>query len=275
MKKLPSIFNDVIGPVMRGPSSSHTAASWRIARTCLDILNEPLQSALVDFDKNGAWAPNYREQGTCMGIDGGLLGLDIADDRMKNTDELAKEMGISIRYEINSFPTKHANTVRLLLQGESGNKIQVVAVSLGGGAFEIQQINGFKVSIKGDYFEWILFAKESQVSVDELKSLSENGILSVSKLEENLLYSIKSAEKFNTDSPGVLVHPVMPIIAGKESDLPFSTIATLVDYAEKEKLNLGELGLLYEKCLSGLSEEVLLKKWIALLMLLKPALQRV
>ena len=69
MKKLPSIFNDVIGPVMRGPSSSHTAASWRIARTALDILNDSLEKALVEFDHDGAWAPNYREQGTTMGIE--------------------------------------------------------------------------------------------------------------------------------------------------------------------------------------------------------------
>jgi L-serine dehydratase len=62
MEKIISIFNDVTGPVMRGPSSSHTAASWRIARTCLDILNEPLKEALIEFDENGAWATNYREQ---------------------------------------------------------------------------------------------------------------------------------------------------------------------------------------------------------------------
>ena len=99
---------------MRGPSSSHTAASWRIAQTCLDILNEPLKKAVIDFDENGAWAPNYREQGTAMGIDGGLLGLKITDDRMINTQLFAKEMGISIRYEINSFPTNHANTVAMV-----------------------------------------------------------------------------------------------------------------------------------------------------------------
>ena len=76
MKKAADIFNDVIGPVMRGPSSSHTAASWRIARTSVDILNEQVTNALVEFARDGAWAPNYREQGTCMGINGGLLGLD-------------------------------------------------------------------------------------------------------------------------------------------------------------------------------------------------------
>jgi len=77
MNNTPSIFNDVIGPVMRGPSSSHTAASWRIARTCLDILNEPLKKAIIDFDSNSIWALNYREQGTVMGINGGLLGFEM------------------------------------------------------------------------------------------------------------------------------------------------------------------------------------------------------
>ena len=82
---LPTIFNDIIGPVMRGQSSSHTAATWRISRICLDILNEPLKKALIEFDKDGAWATNYMEQGTVMGINGGLLGLEITDFRMKNT----------------------------------------------------------------------------------------------------------------------------------------------------------------------------------------------
>ena len=54
MEKRPGIFNDVIGPIMRGPSSSHTAASWRAAKICMDILNEPLKKAIIDFDKDGA-----------------------------------------------------------------------------------------------------------------------------------------------------------------------------------------------------------------------------
>ena len=110
MKKFPDIFNDVIGPVMRGPSSSHTAASWRIAKTCLDILNEPLKKAIISFYKDGAWASNFREQGTTIGIEGGLLGLDIMDDRLKNTEQIVEESGINISYKISSFDTTHPNS---------------------------------------------------------------------------------------------------------------------------------------------------------------------
>ena len=145
---IPRIFNDVIGPVMRGPSSSHTAATWRIARVCLDILNEPLKKAVVEFDKDGAWATNYEEQGTAMGINGGLLGLEITDFRMKNTMQLVEERGLSIKYKINSFKTQHINTVRISLEGIHGNNVQVVAASLGGGSFKIYQLNICIIQIK-------------------------------------------------------------------------------------------------------------------------------
>ena len=164
MGKLPSIFNDVIGPVMRGPSSSHTAASWRIATICLEMLQESLKSAVIDFDRNGAWAPNYREQGTTLGIDGGLLGLEMTDDLMKKTEEVAAERGILISYKVDSFKTKHVNTVRLNLEGINGKKVGALAASLGGGAFEIQELNGFEVSIRGDYYE-LIFLLDDEIDI--------------------------------------------------------------------------------------------------------------
>ena len=256
---------------MRGPSSSHTAASWRIARTCLDILGEPLKSALINFDKNGAWAPNFREQGTAMGIDGGLLGLEIADDRMKNTDKVATEMGISIQYEINSFPTKHANTVRLSLLGEKGRKVQVVAASLGGGSFEIQKINNFEVHIPGGFYELLLFTKIDY----ELKEFG-NSDISQSVKDDNKLTIIKSSKSFNESEISnlksqpeivelVFVNPVLPVILGNEKKLPFESISSLLDYSDKENLDLGELGLLYEQHKSGLSKKALFQKMDSLI----------
>ncbi|MDB4584472.1 L-serine ammonia-lyase, iron-sulfur-dependent, subunit alpha [Draconibacterium sp.] len=272
MKKLPSIFNDVIGPVMRGPSSSHTAASWRIARTCLDILKEPLKKAVIDFDKNGAWAPNFREQGTTMGIDGGLLGLEIADDRMKNTELVAKEKGISITYEINSFPTNHANTVRLSLEGIKGKKVHVVAASLGGGSFEIQKINDFEVYIPGGYYELLIFTKGNQRTLDHLKSILTPGYqISESVKGDKKLFNVKSSNKFLEkeldhlnfhfqEDEIVVINPLLPVVLGNESEMPFTTISSLFEYAKKENLDLGELGLIYEKHLSGLSDAELFNK---------------
>ena len=108
MKNFPSIFNDVIGPIMRGPSSSHTAASWRVAKMAVQLLSAPLSTAIIEFDKDGAWVTNYREQGTVLGMDGGLLEIDMAEDDMKRTEEIARERGVAIDYGISTFENNHA-----------------------------------------------------------------------------------------------------------------------------------------------------------------------
>lgn len=285
MNNTPSIFNDVVGPVMRGPSSSHTAASWRIARTCLDILNEPLRKAIIDFDKNGIWALNYREQGTVMGINGGLLGFEMADSHMKNTEMVAEEMEISIIYEINSFPTKHANTVRLLLEGIYGKTIMVVAVSLGGGSFEIQQIDGFDVNICGDYFELLVHCKKTDGLLDDLKMiLPKNILLSQSSKKNGNLINLKSLNKitdniidhFNDDSvfgKVITVNPILPIVSGNDIEMPFTTIGSLLEYAGEESLDLGELGIIYEKCQSGLSDSALLSKMKGIVIIIENSIK--
>jgi L-serine dehydratase len=262
--KHPGIFNEVIGPVMRGPSSSHTAASWRIARICLDLLSHPLQSAVIEFDKDGAWAPNYREQGTTIGIEGGLLGLDMTDDRMKYTKDLAKEKGIDIRYEIGSFRNDHVNSVRLGLVDAKGNDTSVLAASLGGGAMEIREINGFKVSLKGDYYELLCVHNQDTDAVSPLGSLiklskqldtsDQNGksmttMKFSAAIPKSDLNSLKASQHIESI---YFTKPVLPVIAGNEKALPFNTVESMLRYGETHNLDLGDLGRLYEGSLSGL-----------------------
>ncbi len=276
MKKLPSLFNDVIGPVMRGPSSSHTAASWRIARTSLDVLGEALAKALIEFDQAGAWATNYREQGTTMGIDGGLLGLEMADERMKDTERYALSKGVSIEYRVSSFPTNHANTVRLTLWGTSNKKVQIVAASLGGGSFEIQSVNGFEVSFNGDGYELFFFTNGKPGLSGELnESLSDEVTSLFQQQGEVSLYEYKSSEPFTSDflakiqdhsmvDEVLIIQPVMPVIFGRQSPMPFTTIQSLLAYAEETNSDLGDLGLIYEQCLSGISDQELTRKMAGL-----------
>ncbi len=272
MKKLPSLFNDVIGPVMRGPSSSHTAASWRIARTSLDFLGEALKKALIEFDLGGAWATNYREQGTTMGIDGGLLGLEMTDERMKETEPYALSKGVSIEYLVSSFPTNHANTVRLTLWGVSNKKVQIVAASLGGGSFEIQSVNGFEVSFNGDGYEMFFFTTGKPDLPGELKErFSDKVTFLVQQKGDVTMYECKSSEPFSSDflakiqdhpmvDEVLLIQPVMPVIFGRQSPMPFTSIESLLAYAEETNSDLGDLGLIYEKCLSGISNQELTRK---------------
>jgi len=271
MNNSPSIFNDVIGPVMRGPSSSHTAASWRIASICLAILNKPLKKAVIDFDKDGAWATNYLEQGSVLGINGGLLGLDIVDDQMKYTEALAEELGIEISYEVNSFPTTHANTIRLRLESIHSKKMQFIGISTGGGAFEVTKINNFSVSVKGDYYE-ILIWSNCNIIPDYLEEIiSQNTKIAQSSDNDTYFTNIKSSneipnqiiEKLHNESyinDFVIIDPILPIVSGNESKNPYNSINALIEYANENDFDLGDIGLTYEKSRSMLSENHLNKK---------------
>ena len=86
MESIPSIFNDVIGPVMRGPSSSHCAASLRIARLCRDLMENNITNILVEFDPNGSLADTHTGQGSDMGLFGGFLGWEADDERLQESD---------------------------------------------------------------------------------------------------------------------------------------------------------------------------------------------
>ena len=272
MKNLPSIFNDVIGPVMRGPSSSHTAASWRIARTGLDILTEPLEKAVIQFDRDGAWAPNYREQGTVMGINGGLLGLEITDSRMKATEQLAREMAIDIQFEVSSFPTDHANTVRLFLTGKNGKTVKVLAGSTGGGAFEIREVDDFKVALHGNFHSLLIRTAEPESLAGVLAGFLPDRVLQSTNHDSvNSLLQLNNPEPIE---PGlidhlnghpaadelVLINPLLPVVSGKGSEPPFTSFRSCLEYPKTDHVDAGQLGLLYEKHMSGLTDRELRSK---------------
>jgi L-serine dehydratase len=270
MNSFPSIFNDVIGPVMRGPSSSHTAASWRVARMAVQMIGGPLKRALIAFDKDGAWVTNYEEQGTVLGMNGGLLEIDMADDLMKQTERIASERGVDIDYEISTFENSHANSMLLTLTSVQGDRVEVLAASLGGGSFEIQKIDECKVQMKGDYHELLVWShgdiekellgiKPPGVELKRVVSKDFNLYIfeSFQPFEEALKHHIT---QYDDVYKVVNVLPVMPVIGGQESALPFSSIESLIDYSDKEDLSLGALGILYEQHRSGLSEEVLKDK---------------
>ncbi|MCP4311762.1 MAG: serine dehydratase [Bacteroidetes bacterium] len=271
---LPSIFNDVIGPVMRGPSSSHTAASWRIAMVCVQLLRDELEEALIEFDKDGAWAPNYREQGTAMGMDGGLLGIDIRDERIIRPELVAKEKDVRIQYKISSFKTDHGNTVRVSLKGRSGRTNQIVAVSTGGGMFEIRQYNGYKTSLKGGSYHLFIHA-DSSFEQKDLKAIQRllpgNTVVTWAENENGGLIQVQSPDAIPEptleqirDFAGIgelfSTTPILPVLSGREEDFPFKDVDGMLEYASTNNYSLGKLGLIYERCRSGFSEEDLFLK---------------
>ena len=118
---LVSIFNDVVGPVMRGPSSSHCAAALRIGRMARDLMNGQIDHVLVQFDNGGALPTTHQSQGSDMGLFGGLLGWEADDDRLPDSGEWLKRAGVKLDFEYGDYGDSHPNTYRLTLKNDSSH----------------------------------------------------------------------------------------------------------------------------------------------------------
>ena len=155
---LVSIFNDVIGPVMRGPSSSHCAAALRIGRLARDLMGGEFDEVLVEFDRNGSLPTTHESQGSDMGLFGGLLGWDAADERLPGSPQALRDTGVRIRIETVDAGDPHPNTYRLTLRNGREQRF-LRAISTGGGMIEVINVDGFKVSMFGDCFETLLWVR--------------------------------------------------------------------------------------------------------------------
>ena len=157
---------DIIGPVMIGPSSSHTAGAARIAKLALRLLGEPVKTAeIILYD---SFAHTYLGHGTHLAVLGGLLGFAPDDVRLRHADALARE---SFSYTLATDEGMvHPNTVRLLLTGSS-QAVEVVGVSLGGGRVAIVEIDGFPTHIDGAIHVIVVFSADRPGVITFLTSL--------------------------------------------------------------------------------------------------------
>lgn len=145
MMKFTSVF-DIIGPVMIGPSSSHTAGAARIGRVARDLFGrQPKRVAIHLF---GSFAETYKGHGTDVAIIGGLLDYDTYDERIKTSFEAAKQQGLSFEFIPEIAHTEHPNTARIVMEDDEG-EMSVVGISIGGGKIEVSEVNGFKLRLTG------------------------------------------------------------------------------------------------------------------------------
>lgn len=138
---------DIVGPIMIGPSSSHTAGAVRIGKYAYSIMGEKAIKARICF--SGSFAKTYRGHGTDKAIIAGLLGMNTDDSRIRNSLELAKEEGLEFTFETVEIDGAHPNTVEIELEGVSGRRINIQGSSIGGGNILINRINGADVMISG------------------------------------------------------------------------------------------------------------------------------
>jgi L-serine dehydratase len=143
--KYKSVF-DIIGPVMIGPSSSHTAGAARIGRIARSLFGRMPKTANITF--YGSFAKTYKGHGTDVAIVGGILDFDTSDERIIDALNIAKSSALEVHIREESILTDHPNTAKIQLADEHG-EIELVGISIGGGKVEIVELNGFKLRLSG------------------------------------------------------------------------------------------------------------------------------
>ncbi|MEO1768725.1 MULTISPECIES: L-serine ammonia-lyase, iron-sulfur-dependent subunit beta [Enterococcus] len=141
--KYSSIF-DIIGPIMIGPSSSHTAGAARIGKVVRKIFGE--RPDTVDIYLYESFAKTYRGHGTDIALVGGLLGMEPEDPRLSDSLKIAHEEGMEILFVPKQEKAEHPNMVQLKLT-RGTHVLTVTGISIGGGNIQISEVNGFKLSL--------------------------------------------------------------------------------------------------------------------------------
>ena len=280
----PSIFNDVIGPVMRGPSSSHCAAAVRIGRMARDLMDGEIKDVLVEFDPDGSLATTHASQGSDMGLYGGLLGWEPTDARLLSSAQTLQAVGINVTINITPIQAEHPNTYQMTMTN-SREKHSLTAISTGGGIIEVIRIDGVRVSLAGDYYETLI--QVGSGGNDLLEYLQENipadeillpgnehtrfvEIKSQGFLSQEALLALRS--QFDIRSIKQIA-PVLPVLSHGEINVPFITCAEMLEYNRDKQLDLWELAVHYERARGALSTEQVLEKMTDIIDIMQNAIQ--
>jgi L-serine dehydratase len=275
-----SIFNDVIGPVMRGPSSSHCAAALRIGRMARDLMSGQIDDVLIEFDRNGALPGTHESQGSDMGLFGGLLGWDAADARLPDSPQAIGAAGIGVRIETVDAGDPHPNTYRLKLRNETGEH-SLIAISTGGGMIEVICVDGFTVSMFGDYHETLLWVRNRGPEVAaRLRSLLVEDEVLLHESGRDSLVEIKGSRFADETIIADLVKtadvrqvrrlaPVLPVMSRRGIKVPFTTCEQMLAHDAGRNTPLWKLAVEYEQARSGIAEAEIVARMVEIVRILR------
>lgn len=145
--KFRSVF-DIIGPVMIGPSSSHTAGAARIGLVTRQLFQK--KPTWVAFHLYGSFAKTYRGHGTDVALVAGVLGFETHDERITESFKHAEENGLSYSFHEEDAHLDHPNTVKIRL-GDGTDEMELIGISIGGGKVEVKELNGFELRLSGNH----------------------------------------------------------------------------------------------------------------------------
>lgn len=171
---------DVLGPIMIGPSSSHTAGAARLGKIARTIVNKPIKN--VTFLLHGSFKETYKGHGTDRALVAGILGMMPDDSRLRDSLSLAEKEGLGVNFLPADLGQVHPNTVKFLITDCDDINWEVLGSSIGGGLVEIYEINGNKVKITGEYPTIITCHDDIPGTVSKISTLFYNNNINIAHM---------------------------------------------------------------------------------------------
>lgn len=260
-----SILNNVIGPIMPGSSSSHTAGPYHIAKMCRSMIGELPREISFTFEPASSIAEVYHEQGSDLALIMGILDLPLTDPRFKKAFDLFPSFGIDIKFIIRSFPDScHPNSIKIDAKLKDGSSFSAVADSTGGGALLFRRLNGWEVEITGDsYYLSVEGTRDKLQPIKEM--LEKSGKISVSEKKGRAMLLLSTSapvdidvlEKLKLEKDLFGCFCATPVFFPVRGERIFTSGEEMVRYAEKNGLSLGEAALEFESALLCMPKETL------------------
>lgn len=267
-----SIFNDVLGPIMRGPSSSHTAGSYHIARVVRDLLGAEPVAINITFDPNGSYGKTYVQQGVDQAFVTGLMGWKQTDQIFTVAIDTATKKGVEITFQLKTLPqADHPNYAIIEATAKNGETITVAAKSVGGGTFKIVTINDATCLLNGkNYVTLLTIAKKNVEATQETiaKKFPQAGIRLCDTTGENLILQLNTNSPISLEMFAALpsietVRQARPVYYTQQGLALFISAQEMLDYCTKNKRSLGQAVLDFEKTILGISEEKAIQEMLA------------
>ena len=160
---------EVVGPVMVGPSSSHTAGAVKIGYISGRLLGEPLVRAEINL--HGSFLATGDGHGTKKALVAGLLGMQTDDIRIPQALEIAEERGIVVSFGQAILREAHPNTAQLILHGRSGQRLEIIGQSLGGSRINMAQLDGIETNFSGESPTLVVYNEDRPGHVSEVTAM--------------------------------------------------------------------------------------------------------
>ncbi len=174
---------DIVGPIMVGPSSSHTAGAVKIGLVCNRLMDEKIIEAHIFL--HGSFLMTGKGHGTDKAIVGGLIGMAVDDIRLPQSFELARQAGLDFSFDGVDLGDVHPNTAKLQLMGENGKQLTVVASSLGGGRIEVCELDGIMARFTGELPTLIVHNLDQPGHVTEVTSMLGHKGINIATIQLN------------------------------------------------------------------------------------------